>query len=146
MRVLGIMLTLAIVPLGSGSALAQDAAAVDSRHYRVELENESVRVLKVSIAPGEKSPMHQHPAYVAVFLTDGKLRFSLPGGKTAEHEVKKGTAAFAAAESHGPENIGSAQFELFVIELKGPQSKTSEGLPNDELQRTRPAQAIEPRR
>lgn len=143
---LSVVEMLAVASLVSGPALAQDAVAVDSKHYKVELENESVRVLKVSIGPGEKSPMHQHPAYVAVFLTGGKVRFSLPGGKTAEHEVKKGTAGFAAAESHAPENMGDTPFELFVIELKGSQSKTSEGLPDDEMQQTKPAQATEPRR
>jgi quercetin dioxygenase-like cupin family protein len=42
---------------------------------KVEFENESVRVLRISYEPGEKSVMHYHPNAVAVCLTDGKTGF-----------------------------------------------------------------------
>ena len=113
----------ALIGLSPAWVSAQDPLKVDPKHYKLELENDSVRVLRVTMAPGERSPMHVHPAYTAVFLTDGKIRFALPGGKTAEHEVKRGGVAFAAAESHGPENIGSAPFELLVIEQKSPAGR-----------------------
>src|ERR1039458_7259585 len=51
-----------------------DPVKVDAKHYKVELENESVRVLRITYGPGEKSVMHYHPNSVAVFLTDGKTR------------------------------------------------------------------------
>ena len=54
------------------SAQAQDAVTADPKHYKVEFENEQVRVLRISYGPGEKSVMHQHPANVAVFLTDAR--------------------------------------------------------------------------
>ena len=56
--------------LGAVPASAQDAAKVDPKHYKVELENDQVRVLRISYGPGEKSVMHSHPANVAVFLTE----------------------------------------------------------------------------
>ena len=37
---------------------AQDAVAVDPAHHKVEFENDQVRVLRVTIAPGEKTPTH----------------------------------------------------------------------------------------
>jgi hypothetical protein len=40
------------------AAKAQDAAKVDSGHYKVLLDNEYVRVLDVHHKPGEKSPTH----------------------------------------------------------------------------------------
>ena len=43
-----------------------DPTVVDSKHYSVELENEQVRVLRISYGPGENSVMHSHPAAVAV--------------------------------------------------------------------------------
>ena len=45
----------------------QDPAIVDSRHYKVEFENEKVRVLRIKYGPGEKSVMHGHPPSVAMF-------------------------------------------------------------------------------
>jgi len=34
--------------------------------------------------------MHAHPASVAVFLTDGNVKFTLPDGKTLSSDVKAG--------------------------------------------------------
>ncbi len=82
------LLPLAAVCLAAAtSATAQDAVTVDPKHYKVELENAQVRVLRVTYEPGEKSVMHSHPANVAVFLTDAKAKFTLPDGKSiAERE------------------------------------------------------------
>ena len=56
-------------PASGGKA---DPVKVDAKHYKVEFENESVRVLRISYAPGEKSVMHYHPNAVAVYLTTAK--------------------------------------------------------------------------
>src|ERR1041384_8580787 len=75
----------------AAGARAQDAAKVDAKHYTVALENDQVRVLKVHYGPGEKSAMHSHPNTVAVFLTDGKVKFTFPDGKTEDATDPKTT-------------------------------------------------------
>jgi quercetin dioxygenase-like cupin family protein len=95
-----------------------DPVKVDPKHYKVEFENESVRVLRISYAPGEKSVMHYHPASVAVYLADGKARMTTPDGKSAETEIKAGAASWAPAGSHLPQNVGDKSFEVIVVELK----------------------------
>ena len=107
------------------SALAQPAAGgkadpvkVDAKHYKVEFENESVRVLRISYAPGEKSVMHYHPNAVAVYLTDGKTRMTTPDGKSQEMSVKAGAASWTPAGSHLPQNTGDKRLELVLVELK----------------------------
>lgn len=104
---------------------AQDAAKVDPKHYKVEAENEQVRVLRIHYAPHEKSVMHSHPASVVVYLTDGKIRMHLPGGKTQDSEAKQGQALLLPATVHEPENIGDQPFELIQIELKSPKGATT---------------------
>jgi quercetin dioxygenase-like cupin family protein len=101
------------------SAYAQDAVAVDAKHYRVELENEQVRVLRIKYRPGEKSVMHQHPASVAVFLTDGQVKFTTADGKSEEATVKAGSTMWGNTDTHLPENVGAKPFELILVELKG---------------------------
>ena len=59
---------------------AADPVNVDSKHYKVEFENDRVRVLRVNYAAHEKSVMHGHPASVAVFLTSNLVKFYLPDG------------------------------------------------------------------
>ena len=106
------------------SALAQPAAGgkadpvkVDAKHYKVEFENESVRVLRITYAPGEKSVMHSHPNAVAVYLTDGKTKMTTPDGKSQDMSVKAGAAEWTPAGSHLPQNTGS-RLELILVELK----------------------------
>jgi hypothetical protein len=45
---------------------APDPVAVDSKPYKVELENECVRVLRIKYGPHEKSAMHSHPALIGI--------------------------------------------------------------------------------
>jgi quercetin dioxygenase-like cupin family protein len=101
------------------SAYAQDAVTADPGHYKVEFENEQVRVLRIRYGPGEKSVMHEHPANVAVFLTDGQAKFTLADGKSQEQPVKAGSTRWGDAEKHLPENVGAKPFELILVELKG---------------------------
>jgi quercetin dioxygenase-like cupin family protein len=104
-------------------AFSQDAVKVDPKHYKVELENAQVRVLRVHYGPHEKSVMHSHPPTVAVFLTDGKIRFTYADGKTEDVMGKNGQAQYSPAQIHNPENTGDSAFEAIVVELKGGAAK-----------------------
>jgi steroid delta-isomerase-like uncharacterized protein len=99
---------------------ARDLVEVDPERYRVELENEHVRVLRVTYEPGAVSPMHHHRPYAFVFLTDaGPFRFTLDDGSVEERElIPRGTAGFGSAEAHEVEHLGTAPFEAVFIELK----------------------------
>ena len=109
--------------LGARIAPAQDAAQVDAKHYTVLIDNDQVRVLKAHYEPGEKSVMHSHPNTVAVFLNDGKGKFTYPDGKSEDVTMKAGTAGWHDAVSHLPENTGTTPFDVIVVELKKPAAK-----------------------
>ncbi len=117
-RAAGLMMLAAATVLPGAVARAQDAAKVDPRHYKVAFENDQVRVLRIIYGPHEKSVMHSHPAGVAVFLNDLHGRFTMPGGKTQDLDVKAGTVQWAEAGAHQPENLGDEPFEVIQIELK----------------------------
>jgi quercetin dioxygenase-like cupin family protein len=118
-----LFLALFVLALAAPSALAQDAAKVDSQHYKVESQNSRVRVLRVKYGPHEKSVMHRHPDAVAIFLTDGHMKFTYPGGKTEEREVKAGQTMFTPSVTHLPENLSDTDVELILVELKTPKRK-----------------------
>src|SRR5260370_41784475 len=63
-------------------AFERDPVKLDPKHYKVELENERVRVVRIRYNGHDKSVMHQHPPGVAVFLNDANFKFSYPDGKT----------------------------------------------------------------
>jgi quercetin dioxygenase-like cupin family protein len=98
--------------------MAQDPTKVDVKHYKVEFENDQVRVLRVTYGAKEKSVMHSHPDAVAIFLTDINSKFTLPDGKTISSPIKAGTAQWTPKGSHLPENLGDKPFELVLVEVK----------------------------
>jgi len=102
----------------TASARAQDVVQVAGDSHKVLLENAQVRVLAVSLKPGQKAPMHSHPANVSYVLSDGKLRVTMPDGKTVEREPKAGTASWGEPVTHAVENIGTTEFTQVQIELK----------------------------
>lgn len=119
-----LFLAISMVALGGSGLLvgavatAQDPVKVDTKHYKVEFENDKVRVLRITYGPHEKSVMHHHPASVAVFLTDGEGRFTTPDGKIQEVPMKAGAVQWTEAGKHLPENLGDKPFELILVELK----------------------------
>ena len=77
-----------------------------------------MRVLRVKVGPGEKSVMHRHPNAVAIFQTNGRVKFTFPDGKTEERDIVAGTTLWTPAIRHLPENIGTEEFEVVLVELK----------------------------
>ncbi|HEV2494827.1 MAG TPA: cupin domain-containing protein [Terriglobia bacterium] len=98
--------------------ISEDPVRVDPKHYKVEFENDRVRVLRINYGPREKSVMHGHPATVAVFLAEGSARFTFPDGRTEERIWSAGQSLFIPAENHLPENLSDKPIELVLVELK----------------------------
>ena len=117
-----ILVSLLFLLILAPAALAQDPVKVDATHYKVEFENDQVRVLRIKVGPKEKSIMHQHPNAVAIFLTDVNGKFSFPDGKSEAVSSKAGDARWTPAITHLPENLGDQPFEVILVELKGKPS------------------------
>lgn len=114
------ILIAALFVLGlSSAAMSQDPVQVDPKHYKVEFENAQVRVLRVKYGPHEKSVMHKHPNLVAIFMTDGNVRFTFPNGPSQDAAVKAGETMWNPGVVHLPENTGDQPFEVILVELKG---------------------------
>lgn len=103
--------------------IAQDAVKADPKHYKVEVDNEKVRILRINYQPGEESVMHNHPEGVAVFLTDHKAKMKTGDGQSFEMGGKKGDVLWLDKSKHQPSNIGDKPFELIQIELKDSSTK-----------------------
>lgn len=113
--------------LGASLALAapawsQDPVPLYPENYTVLFENERVRVLDFRLKNGATEKSHAHPAHVAVFLADFKIRFALPDGKTAIRDAHVGEAAYSEPVTHASENIGGTDAHGILVELKTPSS------------------------
>ena len=99
--------------------MAPDPVQVDPKHYSVELENDRMQVVRIRYGAREKSVMHGHPPGVAVFLTDGRFKFTYPDGRTEDIEGKAGQVlSFEEPWEHLPENLNATGFEAIYVGLK----------------------------
>lgn len=106
--------------LSVSTVMAQDPVKVDPKHYKVEFENDQVRVLRVTFDPHEKSTvMHEHPTgYVIVYLTDADMKATLPDGETEEGHRKAGQTRWRVAGKHQTENLSDKPYEVIIVEIK----------------------------
>ncbi len=120
---------------------SMDPAVSEPGHYKVEFENDQVRVLRITYAAGEEARMHSHPASVAIFLTDGEGVLGFPDGSEREFVNKAGDIRWRDAQSHQPR--AKTNFELIHIELEDGDAEAS---PEEASGETKDATEVEPDR
>ncbi len=116
--IIGVLLATFLLIFATKVAMAQDPVKVDPKHYKVEFENNQVRVLRITYGPHEKSVMHDHPDSEAIFLTDQWVKFTYPDGKSEEVHIKTGDTIWIPGGKHLPENLSDQPLELILVELK----------------------------
>jgi mannose-6-phosphate isomerase-like protein (cupin superfamily) len=107
-----------------------DAVAAAPENHRVVFENETVRILEVTIKPGEKEPFHEHPlSSVMTIISGAPLRITqatvqdgnIVTGKTIEvgkDNFQPPPLWMPPQGLHSAENIGTVVFLAYRIELK----------------------------
>ena len=93
-------------PAGAAPVTKLDPVVVDKAHYKVEFENEYVRVLRVHYGPHEKGETHEHILNrVVLYLNDQ------PNAKADDVRV-------AGAATHAEENASAQPADRIAVELK----------------------------
>ena len=89
---------------------------------RVVADNDAVRILSATEAPGEKTPLHRHARNrVIVFLDDGDLRETNAQGRAKDVHWKAGQVVWSGPTGlHISENTGATPLRIVEIELKEP--------------------------
>jgi len=121
----GLLYTFLLISFLGNLANGQDSVRVAPKNVKVLLENNRVRVLEVRIKPGEKIPMHSHPAHVTYALSDVKGEYTSPDGKSTTNEAKTNSVFWSEPVTHSSVNVGSTEIHAIVVELKDPPKKTS---------------------
>jgi quercetin dioxygenase-like cupin family protein len=97
----------------------RDPVKVDPKHYKVEFENDQVRVLRVTIGPHESTPVHEHSVNrVVTYLTDQDFRVTSLDGKVEHTKHSVGEVSWAGPATHKEENLSDKPFEVIVTEVK----------------------------
>jgi hypothetical protein len=102
----------------SASAPTLDAVRIDPARYKVDFENDKVRVVRLGFGPHEKGVMVAHPARVLVTLTDVSVKLVFQDGRTDERGAPAGVAAWLESETLQTENASSQPLEVVLVEPK----------------------------
>ena len=104
--------------LSPPSAAPLPAGPADAK---VEFENESIIVVRVRMAPHEKTPMHDiTSARLVVWLTDAHLRDIHPDGSANETHRRAGAIDWVGVQRHAGENLSHEPLEFLAIVPKAP--------------------------
>lgn len=96
-----------------------DPTESNADFYKVVFENDRVRVLEYTDAPGDRTTVHSHPDSVMITLSDFDRRLVL-GDREREVSLTSGLATWLPAQSHRGENIGTTPTHTIFVELKEP--------------------------
>ena len=101
-----------------GAQQLPDPHVADPEHWRLEFENERVRVTRAKVGPREVERMHQNslPA-VVIYLTDQDIKRMLPDGTTRKVHINAGVR-WVEPNAHQVENLADKPLELIRIDLK----------------------------
>src|ERR1017187_6031119 len=99
-------LLLGALLLASTLAMGQDPVAADPNHNRVVFENDQIRVILVTYAPGEKSALLDRKFGISVALTDRTARLT-PERGTAQLSYARAGEIQTVEGKLASENTGS---------------------------------------
>jgi quercetin dioxygenase-like cupin family protein len=97
--------------------MSLDPVVSNPEHYKVVFENDQVRVLEYTDAPGDTTTAHTHPN--SVMYTLSSFRRRLHNGDThRDVEISAGTTGWLPAQQHHGHNIGDTPTHVIFVELK----------------------------
>lgn len=98
---------------------ALDPVKIDRKHYKVEFENDQVRVIRSTIGAKESVALHEHALdRVVVYLTDQNFKITTDDGKATMAQHKAGDVSWAGPVKHKEENLADKTFEILAVEIK----------------------------
>ena len=107
-----------IVFVSGNSLFAQDFIKVNPKGKEIKADTSFLRAIVVEFAPGQKDPMHTHPAHFFYALTDAKLKVTYSDGKEEIYDLKAGDSGYSGPERpHSTENLSDHPVKFLLVEL-----------------------------
>ena len=101
----------------------KDALAADPKHYKLDLENEHMRVLRLTLKAGEAVPVHDDLDALFVCIAAGSdkgchIRLTRPGGRSQDIHMQAGESRWIYADTRSEKNLSTQPLEMLIIEPK----------------------------
>ena len=117
-------LILMLLTCSTASALAQDhlrtQSAVDTR---LLIENEFVQVVRISIPPHGKTPMHDVSPRIVLWMAEAHFVDRYADGTVREEMRKAGNAEWVSARRHAGENLSDKPMDFIAVIVKRAQPR-----------------------
>lgn len=96
-----------------------DAVNVAGHLHTILYEDDKMRVLKVTVKPGDEAEMHWHPRNMNYILKSGSLKFIDPQNNSKEIFLNEGdVTSWKEPGFHAVVNTGDSVVETVQVELK----------------------------
>jgi beta-alanine degradation protein BauB len=96
----------------------RDVLRVDTMHYRLDFENDKMRVLRLTLKPSETVPMHDDKDALVVCLKECHVRFTSPNGRPEDIHMEPGASRWIYGETRSERNLGTKPVEMLFVETK----------------------------
>jgi beta-alanine degradation protein BauB len=99
---------------------AQDLVKTNPTTCKLLTDTLGVRMIKVTLAPGEELALHTHPAQMLYCLEGGQITVNYKDGRKEVLDIKAGDAMQAPADPpHTTKNTGKTKLSFLEIEISG---------------------------
>lgn len=97
---------------------AQDVVKTNPNNTKLLTDTLGVRMIKVSLAPGEELVMHTHPVQMMYCLEGGQITVTFKDGKKEVMDIKSGDAMQAPPDPpHVTKNTGKTKVVFLQVEI-----------------------------
>ena|ERR1700733_11510431 len=96
----------------------KDALAADPKHYKLQLDNDRMRVLRLTLKADEVAPVHDDRDALFVCIKECHIRLTRPGGSSQDIHMQSGESRWIYADTRSEKTLGTQPLEMLVIEPK----------------------------
>ena len=103
----------------------RDPVRVDPQHFKLDFQNERVRVVRLTMMGSEGSPMHEEPDILVVCLKECHVRLTRPDGKIQDLHMQAGDTRWVWEDTRSEKNLSKEPLEMLLIEMKTEQPRSN---------------------
>ena len=92
-----------------------DPCEVSPNYYKTLFDNETLRVVEMTLPAGHKDTQHSHPVETVYFIKGGKVRIYV-GDESMEADIPDGHVMHHEEWTHTVENIGDTDIHAIIFE------------------------------
>jgi len=107
----------------------RDVLSVDRIHYRLDLQTERLRVLRLNLKADESVPTHEANDGLFVCLKECHLRLTDPLGKIQDVHLENGQTRWIGAGTRTEKNLSTRPLEMLLVETVDEKGDTRRARP-----------------